>query len=158
MCTCEKTKKHISVIGKTSVYVELVVPLRVIATLETNTLRLLSFSFQDTKFQPLDLLDEGYIYRCLQGGWVSFWDLISVLSLIVLESTWRLMISYSSLGECKEASVTGEVSRRFHDPPPCRLILPFVHSLPSHPIEGIFKMHFTSYVYLGGMQCTLTME
>ena len=97
-------------------------------------------------------------YRCLQGGWVSFWDLISVLSLIVLDSTWRLMISYSSLGECIEASVTGEVSRRFHDPPPCRLTLPFVHSRPSHPIEGLFSMHRTSRVHLGGMQRTLTME
>jgi len=68
------------------------------------------------------------------------------------------MISYSSLGEFREASVTGEVSRRFHDPPPYRLTLPFVHSRPSHPIEGIFKMHRTSCVYLGGMQRTLTME
>jgi len=33
------------VIGKTSVYAELLVPLRMIATLETNTLKLLSFSF-----------------------------------------------------------------------------------------------------------------
>ena len=89
---------------------------------------------------------------------MSFWDLISVLSLIVLDSTWRLMISYSSLGECREASVTWEVSGRFHDPPPCRLTLPFVHSCPSHPIEGIFKMHRISRVCLGGMQRTLTME
>ena len=105
-----------------------------------------------------DLWDEGSIYRCLQGGWVKFWDFISVLSLIVLDSTWRLMISYSSLGECREASVTGEVSGRFHDPPPCRLTLPFVHSRPSHPIEGLFSMDHTSRVHLGGMQCTLTME
>jgi len=27
----------------------------------------ISTSLQITKFQPLDLLDEGYIYRCLQG-------------------------------------------------------------------------------------------
>ena len=98
-----------------------------------------------------------YIDVC-KGGWVRFWDLISVLSLIVLDSTWRLMISYSSLGECREASVTREVSRRFHDPPPCRLTLPFVHSRPSHPIEGISEMKRTYCVYLGGMQCTLTME
>ena len=118
----------------------------------------ISTSLQDTKFQPLDLWDEGSIYRCLQGGESASGILISVLSLIVLDSTWRLMISYSSLGECREASVTGEVSRRFHDPPPCRLTLPFVHSRPSHPIGGIFSMHHTSCVYLGGMQRTLTME
>ncbi len=98
-----------------------------------------------------------YIDVC-KGGWVSFWDLISVLSLIVLDSTWRLMISCSSLGECREASVTWEVSRRFHDPPPCRLTLSFFHSRPSQPIEGHFKMHRTSCVYLGGMQRTLTMD
>jgi len=115
-------------------------------------------SLQDTKFQPLDLWDEGSIYRCLQGGWVSLWDLISVLSLIVLDSTWRMMISYSSLGEFREASVTGEVSRRFHDHPPRTLPLPFVHSHPSHPIEGIFSMNHTSRVHLGGMHRTLTME
>jgi len=120
---------------------------------ETN-----STSLQDTKFQPLDLWDEGSIYRCLQGGWVSFWDLISVFSLIVLDSTWRLMVSYSSLVEFREASVTGEVSRRFHAPPPCGLTLPFVSSRPSHPIEGFFDMHRTYLVYSGGMQCTLPME
>ncbi len=68
------------------------------------------------------------------------------------------MISYSSLGEFREASVTGEVSGRFHDHPPRKLSLPFVHSHPSHPIEGLFSMHHTSHVYLGGMQRTLTME
>jgi len=115
-------------------------------------------SLQDTKFQPLDLWDEGSIYRCLQGGWVSFWDLISVFSLIVLDSTWRLMISYSSLVEFREASVTGEVSGRFHAPPPCGLTLPFVSSRQSHPIEGFFDMHHTYLVYSGGMQCTLPME
>ena len=104
-----------------------------------------STSLQDTKFQPLDLWDEGSIYRCLQGKWVSFWDLISVLSLIVLDSTWRLMISYSSLGEFREASVTGEVSRRFHEHPPCKLSLPFVYSRPSYPAEGISSMHCTLY-------------
>ena len=120
---------------------------------ETN-----STSVQDTKFQPLDLWDEGSIYRCLQGGWVSFWGLISVLSLIFLDSTCRMMISYSSSGEFREASITGEVSGRFHDFPPRILPLPFVHSRPSHPIEGIFSMHGTLYVYLGGMQRTLSME
>ena len=98
-----------------------------------------------------------YIDVC-KGGWVNFWDLISVLSLIVLDSTWRMMISYSSLGEFREASITGEVSGRFHDFPPRTLRLPFVHSLPLHPIEGLFNMHRTYYVYLGGMQHTFTME
>ena len=41
-------------------------------------------------------------------------DLISVFPVIVLASTWRLMISYSSLVEFKEASVTGEVSMPLH--------------------------------------------
>ena len=53
------------------------------------------------------------------------------------------MISYSSLGEFREASVTGEVSGRFHDHPPCKLSLPFIYSHPSHPTEGAFSMHFT---------------
>ena len=98
-----------------------------------------------------------YIDVC-KGGWSSFWDLISVLSMIVLDSTWRMMISYSFLGEFREASVTGEVSRRFHDHPPRTLPLPFVHSCPSHAIEGLFIMHHTSCVHLGGMHHTLTME
>jgi len=68
------------------------------------------------------------------------------------------MSSDSSLGEFREASVTGEVSGRFHDLPPCILPLPFVHSHPSHPIEGLFSMHRTSRVHLGGMHRTLTME
>jgi len=68
------------------------------------------------------------------------------------------MISYSSVVEFREASVIGEVSGRFHAPPPCGLTLPFVPSRPSHPIEGIFDMHCTYCVYLGGMQCTLPME
>ena len=41
-------------------------------------------------------------------------DLISVFPLIVLASTWILMISYSSLVEFREASVTREVSGSFH--------------------------------------------
>jgi len=69
-----------------------------------------------------------------------------------------MMISYSSLGEIKEASATGEVFGRFHDFPPRTLPLPFVHSHPSHPIEGIFHMHHTLYEYLGGMHRTLSME
>ena len=84
--------------------------------------------------------------------------MISVLSLIVLNAIWRMMISYSSLGEFREASVTGEVSGRFHDFPPPTLPFPFVHSLPSHPIEGLFNMHRTLFVYLGGMQHTLSIE
>ena len=102
-------------------------------------------SLQDTRFQPLDLCDEGSIYRWLQGGELASRILISVLSLVVLDSTWRLMISYSSLGEFREASVRGEVSRRFSDPPPHKLSLPFVHSRPTHPTEGPFSMHRTLY-------------
>ena len=41
-------------------------------------------------------------------------DLISVFSLSVLASTWRLKASYSSLVEFSEASVTGEDSGSFH--------------------------------------------
>ena len=96
-------------------------------------------SLQDTKFQPLDLWDEGSIYRCLQGSESASEILISVFSLIVLDSTWRLMISYSSLGEFREASVTGEVSGRFHDPPPCKLTLPFVHFSPIAPHRRAFQ-------------------
>ena len=102
-------------------------------------------SLQDTKFQPPDLYDEGSIYRCLQGGESADGFLISVLSLIVLDSTWRLMISYSSLGKFREASVIGEVSGRFYDHPPRKLSLPFVHSHPSHPVEGLSNMHHTFY-------------
>ena len=79
------------------------------------------------------------------GGESSFGVLISVLSLIVLDSTWRLMISYSSLVEKREASVRGEASGRFHDLPPRKLSLPFVHSHPFHPTEGPFSMHHTLY-------------
>ena len=64
------------------------------------------------------------------------------------------MISYSSLGEFREASVTGEVSGRFHDHPPRELSLPFVHSRPSHPTEGSFEMQLTLTVHLGEMQRT----
>ena len=94
----------------------------------------------------------------IAGRWVSVWDLISVLSMIVLDSTWRLMISYSSLVEFREESVIGEVSGSFHASPPRGMTLPFVTSRPSHPIEGLFSMHRTSRVRLGGMQRTLTME
>ena len=97
-----------------------------------------------------------YIDIC--NGDESACDLISVLFLIVLASTWRLMVSYSSLVKFREASVTGETSGRFHDFPPCRLTLPFVSSHSSHPIEGIFEMQRTHRVYLGEMQCTLAME
>jgi len=69
-----------------------------------------------------------------------------------------MMISYSSLGEIREASVTGEVSGRFHDFPPRTLPLPFVHSRPSHPIEGLSHMHHTLSEYLGEMHRTLSME
>src|ERR1700727_2653412 len=79
------------------------------------------------------------------GGDSSFGVLISVLSLIVLDSTWRMMISYSSLVENREASVRGEASGRFHDLPPRNLSLPFIHPRPSHPTEGPFSMHRTFY-------------
>ena len=85
-----------------------------------------------------------YIDDC-RGGESTSGISISVLSLIVLDSTWRLMISYSSLGKFKEASVTEEVSGRFHDHPPCKLSLPFVYSHPSHPTKGISSMHHTFY-------------
>ena len=85
-------------------------------------------------------------------------DLISVFPLIVLASTWRLMISYSSLVEFREASVTGEVFGSFHAFPPRGMTLPFVTSRPSHPIEGIFEMQCTHIVCLGEMQRTLPME
>jgi len=68
------------------------------------------------------------------------------------------MVSYLSLVKFREASVTGEVSGRFHAPSPCGLTLPFVPSRPLHPIEGIFDMHHTYFVCLGGIQCTFPME
>ena len=102
-------------------------------------------SLQHTRFQPLDLCDEGSIYIWLQGGEPYFGVLISVLSLIVPDSTWRMMISYSSLVENREESVRGEASGRFHDLPPRNLSLPFVHSWPSHPTEEPFSMHHTLY-------------
>jgi len=68
------------------------------------------------------------------------------------------MISYSSLVEFREASVTGESSGRFHAFPPCRMTLPFVSSHSLHPIEGLFEIQRTPQVYLGEMQCTLAME
>jgi len=83
---------------------------------------------------------------------------ISVLPLIVLASTWRLSISYSSLVEFKEASVTGESYGRFHAFPPCKMTLPFVSFHSAHPLEGIFALQRTPTVYLGELQRTLTME
>ena len=85
-------------------------------------------------------------------------DLISVFPLIVLASTWRLMIPYSSLVEFREASVTGEVSGRFHASPPHGMTLPFVISHPSYPTEGTFEMQRTLTVYLGEMQRTWPVE
>jgi len=55
------------------------------------------------------------------------------------------MISYSSLGEFREASVIGEISGRFHDDPPCKLSLPFVYSHPSHPTEELSSMDHTLF-------------
>ena len=97
-----------------------------------------------------------YIDVC--NGDESACDLISVFPLIVLTSTWRLMISYSSLVKFREASVTGEVSGSFHASPPRGMTLPFVISHLSHPIEGLFEMQCTHTVCLGEMQCTLPME
>ena len=71
-----------------------------------------------------------YIDICKGDEWACV--LISVLPLIVLASTWRLMISYSSLVEFREASVTGESYGRFHAFPPCKMTLPFV----SFPISA----------------------
>ena len=56
-------------------------------------------------------------------------------------------ISYSSLGKFREASVIGEVSRRFHEQPPSKLSRTFFHPHPSHPIEGLISMHRTLVVY-----------
>lgn len=53
-----------------------------------------------------------YIDVC--NGDESAHDLISVFPLIVLASTWRLMVSYSSLVEFSEANVIGEDSGSFH--------------------------------------------
>jgi len=58
---------------------------------------------------------------------------------MVLDSTWRMMISYSSLGEFMEASVTGEVSGRFHDFPPRTLPLPFCPFSPITPHRRAFQ-------------------
>ena len=85
-------------------------------------------------------------YIDIYKGDESACNLISVFPLIVLASTWRLMISYSSLVEFKEASVTGEVSGRFHDDPPCKLSLSFVYSRSSYPTEGLSTMHHTLYI------------
>ena len=53
-------------------------------------------SLQDAKFQPLDLWDEGSIYRCKQRGWVSLcfdlW-LLSVSSCFHLEVESLLLIT-----------------------------------------------------------------
>ena len=108
---------------------------------ETN-----STSLQITKFQPPDLSDEGSIYRCLQGceSSLGFWLVSSTCcSWFHLEISW---ISYSSLGEFREASVIGEVSRRFHEHPLSKLSRTFVHPRPSHPIEGLISMHHTCLV------------
>jgi len=97
-----------------------------------------------------------YIDICKGGE--SACVLISVLPLIFLDSTWRLMISYSSLVEFRKASFIGESSGRFHAFPPCRMTLPFVSSRSNHPIEGLFEMQRIPQVYLGELQRTLAME
>jgi len=102
-----------------------------------------STSLQNTKFQPLDLSDEGSICRCLARVWVSSGFFISIIHWYFLVPLGDFMISYSSLGEFREASVTRQVSGRFHDHPPCKLSLPFVYSCSSHPTEGHFSMHRT---------------
>ena len=74
----------------------------------------------------------------LSGVWVSSVFFISVLQLIILASTWRLRISYSSLVEFREASVTGESYGRFHAFPPCKMTLPFVSFPLSAPHRRVF--------------------
>ena len=66
------------------------------------------------------------------------------------------MISYSSLGEFREASVIWVVSRRFYGFPPSKLPLPFVCSNSSYPTKGIFSMH--PLCVAGEMHRTLSME
>ena len=53
------------------------------------------------------------------------------------------MISYSSLGQFREASVKWVASRRFSRSPPSKLLVPFVYSHSSHHIEGLSSMHRT---------------
>jgi len=74
----------------------------------------------------------------LSGVWVSSLFFISGPPLIVLASTWRLSISYSSLVEFRETSVTGESYGRFHAFPPCKMTLPFV----SFPISAPHRRAF----------------
>ena len=68
------------------------------------------------------------------------------------------MISYSSLGEFREASVIGELSGIFYDHPPRKLSLPFVLSHPSHPTEGLFSMHHTLYTWQVGCIAPLALS
>ena len=86
----------------------------------------LPYKVQDSSLWISGMRDP-YIDDC-KGSELASGILISVFSLIVLDSTWRLMISYSSLGEFREESVIGEVSGRFPNHPPCKLSLPFVYS------------------------------
>ena len=109
---------------------------------ETNNIFL-----QITKFQPLDLWDEGSIYRYLQLGESASMILISFIALVVLGSTWRFQISYSSLGELREASVKWAASRRFSGSPLSKLLVPFVCSRSSHLTEGLSCMHRTFFMW-----------
>ena len=91
--------------------------------------------------------------------WFIFWDLISVFSLVVPASTWRMMISYSSLVKNGVASVRGEASGIFHDLPPrifSPAICPFLTIAPyrgakqyaSQPVHGEGDMHRTLCIEL----------
>ena len=94
------------------------------------------------------------LYIDICKGDESAYDLISVFSLIVLASTWRLMVSYSSLVEFSEASVTGEDSGSFHCLSTSRNDTAICHFSPIEPKEGNFAMQRTLTMYLGEMQCT----
>ena len=100
-------------------------------------------------------MGDPYIDIC--KGDESACDLISVFSLIVLASTWRLRASYSSLVEFSEASVTGEDSGSFHclstlqnDTAICHFspIAPhrrdFWNATHPHSVLGWYAMHLAS--------------
>jgi len=67
-----------------------------------------STSLQNTKFQPVDISDEGSIYRCPVIVWVSSGFLISVIPLIVLSSTWRFHWSLTHCWENPERQMSHE--------------------------------------------------
>ena len=111
-----------------------------------SQIQTISTSLQITKFQPLDLSDEGSIYRCLQGCELSLGFWLVSFHLFFLVPLGDFMISYSSLGEFREASVIWAASRRFFEFPPSKLLLSFVCSHSLHPTEGFSSMHRTPHV------------